>query len=76
MARLEERLALQGYVVAAAEALAETERKLVMALGQATTLAGDGQEDPVTALLTDQIAMVRSAARDLSDWLDGTPGAL
>lgn len=74
MARLEERLALHGYVLAAAEALAETERKLVMALGQATTIADDEQEQSVIALLTEQISTVRAAARELSDWLDGPPG--
>jgi hypothetical protein len=68
---LEERLALQSYVVEAGRALADAEKRLLTALGQATTLEGDAGADAVAATLREQVDALRAAARELSDWLDG-----
>jgi hypothetical protein len=70
VADLEERLALQAYVIEAANALGEAERRLLTALGQATTLS-DAQAEAAAAMLGEHVAGVRSSARQLSDWLDG-----
>ena len=69
MANLEDRLALQAYVVEAANALAEAERKLLTALGQATTLSDAAEARGAAELLSEQVEAVRSAAQSLSQWL-------
>ena len=71
MSRLDDYLALQGYVLEAAHALADAEKRLLTALGQAATLADDERAQAAQALLTEQVEMLRGAAMDLSAWLDG-----
>jgi hypothetical protein len=70
MADQRELLALHSYVLDAANSLAEAEKRLLIALGQAATLADDDRGAAARALLTEQIAMLREAAGALSDWLD------
>ena len=71
VANLEERLALQAYIVDATAALAEAERRLLTALGQATTLSDAAEAQTAGALLGEHVATVRAAAAQLSEWLDG-----
>jgi hypothetical protein len=71
VARQEELLALHGFVLEGARALAEAEKRLLTALGQASTLADDERGEQARAVLTEQVATVRSAMTELSAWLDG-----
>jgi hypothetical protein len=63
-------LALHAYVLNAANALAEAENRLVTALGQAVTLGDNDRSEEARELLTEDVAMVRRASSELSDWLD------
>ena len=71
MADQRELLALHGYVLEAANALADAEKRLLTALGQATTLADHERAEAARALLTEQVEMLRKATDELSAWLDG-----
>ena len=71
VASREELLALHGYVLESARALAQAEKQLLTALGQATTLADDERGEMARDLLTEQVAALRSAQSELSAWLDG-----
>lgn len=71
MASQQELLALHGYVLDGAQALAEAEKRLLTALGQASTLADDERGDEARELLSEQVAMIRGATAELSAWLDG-----
>jgi hypothetical protein len=71
VASQQELLALHGYVLDGANALAEAEKRLLTALGQATTLRDDHRGEEAHAMLTERVAMVRSALSELSAWLDG-----
>jgi len=66
-----ELLALHGYVLEGAQALAEAEKRLLTALGQATTVADDERGEEARELLSEQVEMLRGATAQLSDWLDG-----
>jgi len=66
-----ELLALHGYVLEGAQALADAEKRLLTALGQATTVADNERGEEARELLSEQVEMVRSATAQLSDWLDG-----
>jgi hypothetical protein len=67
----QELLALRGYVLDSTNALAEAEKRLLTALGQATTLGDNHRSEEARGILTEQVAMVRRALVDLSAWLDG-----
>lgn len=71
MASQQELLALHGFVLDGTRALAEAEKRLLTALGQASTLADDERGEQARDLLTEQVALVRSATAELSAWLDG-----
>lgn len=71
MASQQELLALHGYVLDSAQALADAEKRLLTALGQATTLGDDERSEEARALLTEHVAMIRGATAELSAWLDG-----
>ena len=73
MATQDEMLALHSYILASAEALAAAEKRLLTALGQATTLAEHERGESARTLLTEQVAVVRGATAELSAWLDGPP---
>ena len=70
MADLEERLALHAYLLDAATALDDAERKLVTALGYASSLAG-GDQSGLTDRLTEEAQRVRAASKMINQWLDG-----
>ena len=74
VASQQELLALHGYVLDCTEALAEAEKRLLTALGQATTVADNERGDEARELLTEQVAMLRAATEQLSEWLDGPAG--
>jgi hypothetical protein len=71
VASQQELLALQGFVLDGARALAEAEKRLLTALGQASTLGDDERGEQARELLAEQVAMIRSATTELSAWLDG-----
>jgi hypothetical protein len=71
VASQQELLALHGFVLDGARALAEAEKRLLTALGQATTVSDDYRGEEARELLTEQVAMIRNATTQLSDWLDG-----
>lgn len=64
-------LALHGYILGAANALADAEKRLVTALGQAVTLGDNDRSEEARALLTEHVDVVRRVSSELSDWLDG-----
>jgi len=68
--RLDEYLALQAYVLEAAEAVGAAEQKLLTALGQATTLEDEERAETARQMLQEQALALRSAAEELSAWLD------
>ena len=71
MASQEELLALHGFMLDGARALGEAEKRLLTALGQASTLGDDDRAEAARELLTEQVAAIRSATSELSAWLDG-----
>jgi hypothetical protein len=71
VASQQELLALHGYVLDGANALSDAEKRLLTALGQATTLSEDHRGEEAHVMLTEQVAMVRRALSELSAWLDG-----
>lgn len=71
MASQQELLALQSFVLDGARALADAEKRLLTALGQASTVSDDYRGEQARELLTEQVAMIRTATTQLSDWLDG-----
>lgn len=74
MARQEELLALHAYVLEAAHAVAEAEKRLLTALGQASTVADNERADEARAALSEHVAMLREVTAQLSSWLDGPAG--
>ena len=74
MASQQELLALHSYVLDAVGALGDAEKRLLTALGQATTVADNEHADEARELLTEQVAMLREAKARCSDWLDGPAG--
>jgi hypothetical protein len=76
VASQQELLALHAYVLEGAHALGEAEKRLLTALGQATTVADNERGEEARAVLTEQVAMLRAATAELSAWLDGPSGGL
>ena len=67
---MEERLALQAHLLAAATALDEAERKLATALGYAAMLS-DGADSELIEKLTAEGQRVRASSRTINAWLNG-----
>jgi len=76
VASQQELLALHSYVLDAVHALADAKKRLLVALGQASTAADNERADQAREMLTEQVAMLREATAQLSDWLDGPAGGV
>jgi hypothetical protein len=74
VASQQELLALHSYVLDAMHAVSDAEKRLLTALGQATTVADNERADDARELLSGQVTMLREALAQLSDWLDGPAG--
>jgi hypothetical protein len=74
VATQDELLALHGYVLASVNALAEAEKRLLTALGHATSLADDERGRHARDVLVDQVAALRGVTERLSGWLDDPSG--
>jgi hypothetical protein len=74
VARQQELLALHAYVLEAVHAVAEAEKRLLTALGQASTVADNERADTAREVLSEQVAMLREVTAQLSTWLDGPAG--
>jgi len=72
VARQGELLALHSYVLAATQALAEAEKRLLTALGQATTVGDNERAAEVRDLLGEDVARLREATAGLAEWLGGS----
>ena len=74
MASQQELLALHSYVLEAAHAVADAEKRLLTALGQASTVADNERADEAREVLSEHVAMLRQVTAQLSTWLDGPAG--
>jgi hypothetical protein len=67
----QELLALHGYMLEGARALGEAEKRMLTALGQASTLGDHERAESAHELLTEHVEMIRRITAEISAWLDG-----